>query len=291
MNEIPYERVKIARDNGRPTGTDYIKNIFKNFIEFHGDRCYADDKAIVGGIARLNGMPVTVIAIEKGHTAKERSYRNFGAPHPEGYRKALRLMKQAEKFGRPIVCFIDTSGAYCGVEAEERGQGQAIARNILEMTTLCVPVISILIGEGGSGGALALAVADRVWMLENAVYSVISPEGCASILWKDAKKAGEAAASLKLMAEDAKGLGVIERILSEKEIGKKEFYDHRVPCGPFEGGGPCQEPVSVRVCFQPCGERDVPPGHGRSGEWRDGTDIGRNQDDQKKCGLSGGRDK
>lgn len=225
MNEIPYERVKIARDNGRPTGTDYIKNIFKNFIEFHGDRCYADDKAIVGGIARLNGMPVTVIAIEKGHTAKERSYRNFGAPHPEGYRKALRLMKQAEKFGRPIVCFIDTSGAYCGVEAEERGQGQAIARNILEMTTLCVPVISILIGEGGSGGALALAVADRVWMLENAVYSVISPEGCASILWKDAKKAGEAAASLKLMAEDAKDLGVIERILSEKEIGKKEFYD------------------------------------------------------------------
>ena len=170
-------------------------------------------------------MPVTVIAIEKGHTAKERSYRNFGAPHPEGYRKALRLMKQAEKFGRPIVCFIDTSGAYCGVEAEERGQGQAIARNILEMTTLCVPVISILIGEGGSGGALALAVADRVWMLENAVYSVISPEGCASILWKDAKKAGEAAASLKLMAEDAKSLGVIERILSEKEIGKKEFYD------------------------------------------------------------------
>ena len=170
-------------------------------------------------------MPVTVIAIEKGHTAKERSYRNFGAPHPEGYRKALRLMKQAEKFGRPIVCFIDTSGAYWGVEAEERGQGQAIARNILEMTTLCVPVISILIGEGGSGGALALAVADRVWMLENAVYSVISPEGCASILWKDAKKAGEAAASLKLMAEDAKGLGVIERILSEKEIGKKEFYD------------------------------------------------------------------
>ena len=168
---------------------------------------------------------MTVIAIEKGHTAKERSYRNFGAPHPEGYRKALRLMKQAEKFGRPIVCFIDTSGAYCGVEAEERGQGQAIARNILEMTTLCVPVISILIGEGGSGGALALAVADRVWMLENAVYSVISPEGCASILWKDAKKAGEAAASLKLMAEDAKGLGVIERILSEKEIGKKEFYD------------------------------------------------------------------
>lgn len=225
MSEAAYDRVKLARSSNRPTGLDYIKNIFRGFIEFHGDRRYADDPAIVGGIASLNGSPVTVIAIEKGHTAKERTLRNFGAPNPEGYRKALRLMKQAEKFGRPIVCFIDTSGAYCGVEAEERGQGQAIARNILEMTTLCVPVISILIGEGGSGGALALAVADRVWMLENAVYSVISPEGCASILWKDAKKAGEAAASLKLMAEDAKGLGVIERILSEKEIGKKEFYD------------------------------------------------------------------
>ena len=225
MNEIPYERVKAARDNGRPTGTDYIKNIFKNFTEFHGDRCFADDKALVGGIARLEGKPVTVIAIEKGHTAKERSYRNFGAPHPEGYRKALRLMKQAEKFARPVICFIDTSGAYCGIEAEERGQGQAIAENLCEMSTLCVPIISILIGEGGSGGALALAYADRVWMLENAVYSVISPEGCASILWKDAKKAREAAASLKLTAEDAKNLGVIERILSEKDIGKKEFYE------------------------------------------------------------------
>ncbi len=225
MNEIPYERVKAARDNGRPTGTDYIKNIFKNFTEFHGDRCFADDKAVVGGIAILEGKPVTVIAIEKGHTAKERSYRNFGAPHPEGYRKALRLMKQAEKFARPVICFIDTSGAYCGIEAEERGQGQAIAENLCEMSTLCVPIISILIGEGGSGGALALAYADRVWMLENAVYSVISPEGCASILWKDAKKAREAAASLKLTAEDAKNLGVIERILSEKDIGKKEFYE------------------------------------------------------------------
>ena len=180
---------------------------------------------MVGGIARLEGKPVTVIAIEKGHTAKERSYRNFGAPHPEGYRKALRLMKQAEKFARPVICFIDTSGAYCGIEAEERGQGQAIAENLCEMSTLCVPIISILIGEGGSGGALALAYADRVWMLENAVYSVISPEGCASILWKDAKKAREAAASLKLTAEDAKNLGVIERILSEKDIGKKEFYE------------------------------------------------------------------
>lgn len=221
---IPYERVKLARESSRPTGVDYIKNIFKSFIEFHGDRCFADDHAIVGGIARLNGDPVTVIAIEKGHTAKERTYRNFGAPHPEGYRKALRLMKQAEKFGRPVICFVDTSGAYCGIGAEERGQGQAIAENLMEMSTLCVPIISILIGEGGSGGALALSVADRVWMLQNSVYSVISPEGCASILWKNSAKADAAAASLKLTAEDAKSLGVIERILSEKDIGKKEFY-------------------------------------------------------------------
>lgn len=225
MNLIPYTRVKIARGNERPTGMDYIKHIFKGFIEFHGDRRYADDHAVVGGIARLAGNPVTVIAIEKGHTAKERTYRNFGAAHPEGYRKALRLMKQAEKFGRPVICFVDTSGAYCGIGAEERGQGQAIAENLMEMSTLCVPVISILIGEGGSGGALALAASDRVWMLQNAVYSVISPEGCASILWKDAKKAEIAAARLKLTSEDAKSLGVIERILSEDDIGKKEFYD------------------------------------------------------------------
>lgn len=225
MKEAAYERVKRARENSRPTGFDYIKNLFSHFIEFHGDRRFGDDPAIVGGIAMLNDIPVTVIAIEKGHAAKERSYRNFGAPNPEGYRKALRLMKQAEKFGRPIICFVDTAGACCGIGAEERGQGQAIAENLMEMSTLCVPVISILIGEGGSGGALALAVADRVWMLQNAVYSVISPEGCASILWKDASKAELAAASLKLTAEDAKGLGVIERILSEKEIGKKSFYD------------------------------------------------------------------
>ena len=225
MINTAYERVMLARNSTRPTGLDYIKNIFKGFIEFHGDRCYADDPAIVGGIAKLNGNPVTVIAIEKGHTAKERAYRNFGAPHPEGYRKALRLMKQAEKFGRRVICFIDTSGAYCGVGAEERGQGEAIAENLMEMSTLCVPIISVLIGEGGSGGALALAVADRVWMMQNAVYSVISPEGCASILWKDSAKAETAAASLKLTAEDAKSLGIIERILSEEEIGKKEFYD------------------------------------------------------------------
>lgn len=225
MSEVAYERVKLARDKDRPTGLDYIKNIFKGFMEFHGDRRYADDPAIVGGIAWLDGEPVTVIAIEKGHTAKERTFRNFGAPNPEGYRKALRLMKQAEKFGRPVICFVDTSGAFCGIGAEERGQGQAIAENLMEMSTLCVPIISILIGEGGSGGALALAVADRVWMLQNAVYSVISPEGCASILWKDASKAETAARSLKLTAEDAKSLGVIERILSEKEINQRPFYD------------------------------------------------------------------
>lgn len=225
MSESAYERVKLARDSKRPAGLDYISNIFQNFIELHGDRRYADDHAVVGGIAKLGNMPVTVVAIEKGHTAKERTYRNFGMPQPEGYRKALRLMKQADKFGRPIVCFVDTPGAYCGIGAEERGQGQAIAENLLEMSTLCVPVISILIGEGGSGGALALAAADSVWMLQNAVYSVISPEGCASILWKDAGKARLVAESLKLTAEDAKSLGVVERILSEKDLGKKEFYD------------------------------------------------------------------
>lgn len=225
MDQVPYAVVKLARDSARPTGLDYINNIFKGFLELHGDRRFADDPAIVGGIAWLKETAVTVIAIEKGHTAKERSHRNFGAPHPEGYRKALRLMKQAEKFGRPVICFVDTSGAYCGIGAEERGQGQAIAENLLEMSTLCVPVIAVLIGEGGSGGALALAVGDRVWMLDNAVYSVISPEGCASILWKDAKKAEEAAAGLKLTAQDAKNLGIIERILPEKEIGKKAFYD------------------------------------------------------------------
>lgn len=226
MSQVPYTRVKLSRDNARPTGIDYIQQIFQGFLEFHGDRRFGDDPAMVGGIARLNGMPVTVIAIEKGHTAKERSFRNFGAPHPEGYRKALRLMKQAEKFGRPIICLVDTSGAYCGIGAEERGQGQAIAENLLEMSTLCVPIISIVIGEGGSGGALALAMADQVWMLENAVYSVISPEGCASILWKDAAKAEAAAASLKLTAEDAKILGVVERIIPEQNLGKPAFYDH-----------------------------------------------------------------
>ena len=220
-----YEKVQAARAKGRPSGIGFIKGIFTDFIELHGDRRFAEDSAIVGGIARLRNRPVTVIAMEKGGNTKEKVFRNFGSPNPEGYRKALRLMRQAEKFHRPVICFVDTSGAYCGISAEERGQGQAIAENLLEMSTLCVPIISILIGEGGSGGALALATADRVWMLQNAVYSVISPEGCASILWKDSAKAETAAASLRLTAEDAKSLGVIERILSENDIGKKEFYD------------------------------------------------------------------
>ena len=225
MDQIPYAVVKRARDSARPTGLDYISHIFTDFIELHGDRRFADDPAVVGGIACLNGTPVTVIAIEKGHTAKERTRRNFGAPNPEGYRKALRLMKQAEKFGRGIICLIDTSGAHCGIGAEERGQGQAIAENLMEMSTLCVPVISLLIGEGGSGGALALAVADRVWMLDNAVYSVISPEGCASILWKDAKKAADAAACLKLTAQDAEKYGVIDQVVPERDLGKQAFFD------------------------------------------------------------------
>lgn len=225
MQQIPYSIVRLVRSGNRPTGRDYINNLLTDFIELHGDRRFGDDPAIIGGIGRMNGLAVTAIAIEKGHTSKERSQRNFGAPHPEGYRKALRLMKQAEKFGRPVVCFIDTSGAFCGIDAEERGQGQAIAENLMELSTLCVPVISVLIGEGGSGGALALALADQVWMLSNAVYSVISPEGCATILWKDAKKAPEAAASLCLTAQDALRLGVIERILPEKDLGRRPFYD------------------------------------------------------------------
>lgn len=211
-----YERVMAARAKGRPTSMSFIENIFTDFTEMHGDRRFADDKAIVAGIARLNGMPVTVIGLEKGVELKEKVSRNFGSAHPEGYRKALRQMKLAEKFHRPVICFVDTSGAYCGIAAEERGQGQAIAENLMEMMTLKTPVVSILIGEGGSGGALGLAVADQVWMLENSVYSVISPEGCASILWKDAKKVAEAAECLKMTAADLKNLGVIEKIIEEQ---------------------------------------------------------------------------
>ena len=220
-----YERVRIARGAKRPTGMDYLQNVFHGFFELHGDRRYADDPAIVGGLAYLGATPVTVIAIEKGHTAKERVQRGFGAPQPEGYRKALRLMRQAEKFHRPVVCFVDTSGAGCNVGAEERGQGEAIAECLTTMSALQTPVLSILIGEGGSGGALALAAGDRVWMLENAVYSVISPEGCATILWKDAAKAEQAAEDLKLTADDALALGVVESVIPEAGLGEPEFYD------------------------------------------------------------------
>lgn len=220
-----YERVKAARSADRPTGLDYVNYIFSDFVELHGDRRFADDAAIVGGIARLGDRPVTVIAIEKGHNTKDRMARNFGMPHPEGYRKALRLMHQAEKFHRPVICFVDTAGAYCGIGAEERGQGQAIAENLVAMSGLKTPILSVLIGEGGSGGALALAVADRVFMLENAVYSVISPEGCASILWKDAARAEEAASCLKLTAHDALAMGITEEVIPEDQLGTLGFYD------------------------------------------------------------------
>ncbi len=225
MSRSAYETVRLARSNRRPTGLDFIQGVFTDFFELHGDRRYGDDAAVVGGLAGLEGKNVTVIAIEKGHSIRERMLRSFGAPQPEGYRKALRLMKQAEKFRRPVICLIDTSGAYCGIGAEERGQGQAIAENLMEMMTLRTPVISLLIGEGGSGGALALAAADRVWMLENAIYSVISPEGCASILWKDSKRAPEAAQQLKLTARDALAGGMIERIIPEAGLGRPEFYE------------------------------------------------------------------
>ena len=210
-----YEKVLLARAKDRPTGLSYIENIFEDFIELHGDRRFADDPAIVGGLATLGGRPVTVIAMEKGKDMRERVKRNFGSPNPEGYRKALRLMRQAEKFHRPVVCFVDTAGAFCGMGAEERGQGQAIAENLLEMSGLKTPIVSILVGEGGSGGALALAVADQVWILENAVYSVISPEGCASILWKDSKKVKDAADCLRLTAQDMAYLGVVEQVVAE----------------------------------------------------------------------------
>ena len=212
-----YEVVQKARSTDRLTAVDYIKNIFTNFTEMHGDRRFGDDKAVVAGIAYLGETPVTVIGIEKGHNTKERSMRNFGSAHPEGYRKSLRQMKLAEKFNRPIICFVDTPGAYCGIGAEERGQANAIAENIYEMMTLKVPIITILIGEGGSGGALGLSVADEVWMLENTIYSVISPEGCASILWKDATKVHEASECLKLTAKDLLSLEVIEKIIPEDQ--------------------------------------------------------------------------
>lgn len=213
------EVVKIARKVSRPSALEYINHIFTDFIEFHGDRNYKDDKAIVGGIALLGEIPVTVIGIQKGHTTEENIERNFGSPHPEGYRKALRLMKQAEKFKRPVITFINTAGAFCGIGAEERGQGEAIARNLFEMSEIEVPTISIIIGEGGSGGALALAVTDRVWMLENSIYSILSPEGFASILWKDASRSKEAAELMKITANDLYELKIIDKVIKEVQGG------------------------------------------------------------------------
>ena len=269
-----YQRVEAARAKGRPTGSDYINNLISNFTEFHGDRRFGDDKAVIAGIGRLKNMPVTVVAIDKGHTTKEKVVRNFGSPHPEGYRKALRQMKLAEKFHRPVLCIVDTSGAYPGIGAEERGQSQAIAENLMEMMTLKTPIVSLFVGEGGSGGALALAVDDTVYMMENAVYSVISPEGCASILWKDAKKMKEAAECLKMTAHDLLALGVTEKVIPEPEnfregmrqvkqvyyrledilyteirrlsgLGKEELLEQRYQrfrkFGVFEGNSPAKE--------------------------------------------------
>ncbi len=220
-----YDRVKIARQITRPTALDYINHCFKGFIELHGDRAFGDDGAVVGGIAWFGDMPVTVIGIQKGKDVKECMKTNFGCANPEGYRKALRLMKQAEKFNRPVICFVNTSGAYPGMGAEERGQGEAIAKNLFELSRLKTPVISIIIGEGGSGGALALAVADRVWMLENSVYAVLSPEGFASILWKDGSRAEEAADIMKITAHDLYDLGVIERVIDEVPGGAQEDFE------------------------------------------------------------------
>lgn len=218
--------VAIARMIERPNTKQFIQSIFKDFLEFHGDRLFADDGAIVGGIAALEGMPVTVIGIQKGHTLEENVECNFGSPNPEGYRKALRLMKQAEKFHRPVITFINTAGAFCGIGAEERGQGEAIARNLMEMSRLKTPIISVFIGEGGSGGALALAVGDSVWMLEHGMYSVLSPEGFASILWRDSSRVAEAAALMKMTARDLLQNEVIDRMFLEPKEGLENNLEY-----------------------------------------------------------------
>lgn len=218
-NLNPWERVQIARHSKRPTTLDYIQRLFTDFLEMHGDRLYGDDKAIVGGIGKFNDQPVTIIGHQRGKDTKENIKRNFGMPHPEGYRKALRLMKQAEKFNRPIICFIDTKGADPGIESEERGQSEAIARNLIEMAGLRVPIVCVVIGEGGSGGALALGVGDRILMLENSTYSVISPEGAAALLWKDSSQAKRAAETMKITAPDLQELGLIDEMIPEVRGG------------------------------------------------------------------------
>lgn len=217
--------IKQARDQARLTALDFAKGIFEDFVELHGDRNFRDDGAVIGGVGRLGNQAVTVIGIQKGKNLQDNLKRNFGQPHPEGYRKALRLMKQAEKFGRPVVTFINTAGAYPGLGAEERGQGEAIARNLLEMSDLKVPIIAIIIGEGGSGGALALAVADRVWMLENSMYAVLSPEGFASILWKDGSRAMEAAELMKITSFELLKMGVVDQVISERGYFAAELME------------------------------------------------------------------
>lgn len=217
--------LKEARDQGRLTALDFAKEIFDDFIELHGDRNFRDDGAVIGGIGRLNGQAVTVVGIQKGKNLQDNLNRNFGQPHPEGYRKALRLMKQAEKFGRPVVTFINTAGAYPGVGAEERGQGEAIARNLMEMSDLKVPIIAIIIGEGGSGGALALAVADKVWMLENTIYSILSPEGFATILWKDGSRSEEAAELMKIRSGELLNMGIVDKVIPERGYFTSEIIE------------------------------------------------------------------
>ena len=218
--------VREAREQSRLTALDFANGIFDEFIELHGDRSFRDDGAVIGGIGWLGEQAVTVLGIQKGKSLHDNLKRNFGQPHPEGYRKALRLMKQAEKFGRPVVTFINTAGAYPGVGAEERGQGEAIARNLMEMSDLKVPIIAIIIGEGGSGGALALAVADRVWMLENSIYAVLSPEGFASILWKDGSRAMEAAELMKITSHELLEMGIVDKVISEAGLSSKELQAH-----------------------------------------------------------------
>lgn len=215
--------IKEARNQARLTALDFAKEIFDDFIELHGDRSFRDDGAVVGGIGKLNNQAVTVVGIQKGRNLQDNLRRNFGQPHPEGYRKALRLMKQAEKFGRPVITFINTAGAYPGVGAEERGQGEAIARNLMEMSNLKVPILAIIIGEAGSGGALALAVADKVWMLENSMYAVLSPEGFASILWKDGSRAMEAAELMKITSHELLHMEVIDKVIPERGFSKQEL--------------------------------------------------------------------